>query len=298
MRPNNVIILFLAIVMGGIAAFLARNWIESHSRALAAGDSLGTIVVAAKPLGFGAEVTDDAISEIRWVAKTIPEGAFLNKEDLLKDGRRVVLSPLERGEPVLRSRITGPGQRALLSTLLEEGKRAVTVRVDDVRGVAGFILPGDYVDVVLIAEGTPPQRENYSDILLQHVKVLAVDQLSSERQEQPTVAKAVTVEVTPDQAQKLLLATNIGKLSLILRRPEEAGSDSSRRITERDLGRIDPRNIAAVARPVLPPAPPPVAAPAPPAPPTNTTKVAIVRNNKREEYTVRRVDSSRASAGE
>ena len=225
MRPNNVIILFLAIVMGGIAAFLARNWIESHSRALAAGDLLGTLVVAAKPLGFGAEVMDDAISEICWVAKTIPEGAFLSKEDLLKDGRRVVLSPLERGEPILRSRITGPGQRALLSTLLEEGKRAVTVRVDDVRGVAGFILPGDYVDVVLIAEGTPPQRENYSDILLQHVKVLAVDQLASERQEQPTVAKAVTVEVTPDQAQKLLLATNIGKLSLILRRPEEAGSE-------------------------------------------------------------------------
>jgi pilus assembly protein CpaB len=285
-RPNNLIVLFLAIVMGGIAAFLARNWIESRSRAFAAGDLAGTIVVAAGPLGFGTEVSAESITEIPWIAKSLPTGAFVVKEDLLKDGRRVVLSPLERGEPILRSKITGPGQRALLSSLLDEGKRAVTLRVDDVRGVAGFILPGDFVDVVLIAEDGPPRRENYSEILLQHLKVLAVDQLASERQEQPTVAKAVTVEVTPEQAQKLLLATNIGKLSLILRRPEEANADSGRRVTERDLGRIDARITAEAARP--PPPPPP--AMAAPAQPTNTAKVAIVRNNKREEYTVRRFD--------
>ena len=286
MRPNNVTVLFLAIVMGGVAAFLARNWIESHSHALAAGDSVGTIVVAAAPLGFGAEVSPDSITEISWIAKSLPEGAFVSKDELLKDGRRVVLSPLGRGEPVLRSKVTGPGQRALLSALLEAGKRAVTLRVDDVRGVAGFILPGDFVDVVLIAEDGPPRRENYSEILLQHVKVLAVDQLASERQEQPTVAKAVTVEVTPEQAQKVLLATNIGKLSLILRRPEEAKADSGRRVTERDLGRIDPRTIGETVRP---PAPPPPAITPPPALPTNTAKVAVVRNNKREEYTVHRV---------
>jgi pilus assembly protein CpaB len=288
-RSNNIIILFLAIVMGGIAAFLARNWIESHSRALAAGDSAGTIVVAAQPLGFGAEVNPDSITEIPWMAKSLPNGAFVAKEDLLKDGRRVVLSPVERGEPILRSKITGPGQRALLSSLLDEGKRAVTLRVDDVRGVAGFILPGDFVDVVLIAEDGPPRRENYSEILLQHIKVLAVDQLASERQEQPTVAKAVTIEATPDQAQKLLLATNIGKLSLILRRPEEANADSGHRVTERDLGRIDPRTIGEAARPPTPPPAAPVLAA--PVQPSNTAKIAVVRNNKREEYTVRRIDN-------
>ena len=285
MRPNNFIILFVAIVMGGTAAFLAHNWIESRSRVFAAGDLTGTIVVATEPLGFGAEVSADRITEIPWIAKSLPTGAFVVKEDLLKNGRRVVLSPLEQGEPILRSKITGPGQRALLSSLLDAGKRAVTLRVDDVRGVAGFILPGDFVDVVLIAEDSPPRRENYSEILLQHLKVLAVDQLASERQEQPTVAKAVTIEVTPEQAQKLLLATNIGKLSLILRRPEEAKADSGRRVTERDLGRIDARIAAEVTRP---PPPPVVAAPAPP---TNTAKVAVVRNNKREEYTVRRFDN-------
>jgi pilus assembly protein CpaB len=286
-HTRSVIVLILAIVMGGIAAFLMRNWLESHSRALATSDSIGTIVVAAEPLAFGAELSADRITEIPWVANALPEGAFLAKDDLLKDGRRVVLSAVGRGEPILRPKITGPGQRALLSSLLDVGKRAVTLRVDDVRGVAGFILPGDFVDVVLIAEDTPPRRESYSEILLQHVKVLGVDQLASERQEQPTVAKAVTVEVTTEQAQKVLLAANIGKLSLILRRPEEGNSNPNRRVTERDLGRTDVRSD--VTRQVAAP-PPVVPAPAPAAAPLTNTKVVVVRNNKREEYTVRRTE--------
>jgi len=285
MRINNVVILFLAIVMGGIAAFMARHWLEVHAVTSAAGQNVRTIVVAAQPLAFGATVNDDNIVEIPWAANALPDGAFDNKEEVLKEGRRVVLSPLDRNEPVLRSKITGPGQRGSLSALLEDGKRAVTVRVDDVRGVAGFILPGDFVDVVLIGEDPSSQRESYSDILLHQVKVLAIDQLASERQEQPTVAKAVTVEVTPDQAQKILLASNIGKLSLILRRPGESSADAGRRVTEKDLGRERPRRAA-------PPPPPPPPAPAAAAPtrPTNSVTVSIVRGTKREEYHVRHMD--------
>jgi pilus assembly protein CpaB len=282
-RRSNFLILVVAIVMGGTAALLARNWLESHSRISSAPQSLGTIVVAAKTLSFGATVTEDDVAEVAWAAKTFPEGAFATKQDLLKDGRRVVLSPLARNEPVLRSKVTEPGQRGSLSSLLEAGLRAVTIRVDDVRGVAGFILPGDYVDVVLIAEVGAARRENYSEILLQHLKVLAVDQLVSERQEQPTVAKAVTLEVTQEQAQKVLLATNIGKLSLILRRPAEATTDPTRRVTERDLGDEVVRNV----EPVRPPPPNPVAARVEP---SNTVKVVVVRNLKREEYTVMRSD--------
>jgi pilus assembly protein CpaB len=268
--------------MGGVAAFLARNWLESHDRISANPQPLGTIVVAAKPLSFGAAVTADDVAEVPWAAATFPEGAYNTKEALFKEGRRVVLSPLARNEPVLRSKVTEPGQRGSLSSLLENGLRAVTVRVDDVRGVAGFILPGDYVDVVLIAEGGAAKRENYSEILLQHVKVLAVDQLASERQEQPTVAKAVTLEVTPEQAQKVLLATNIGKLSLILRRPAEANTDPARRVTERDLGGVSVRDVEPVR------APPPAPIAAAPTTPSPTAKVAVVRNLKREEYTVTR----------
>jgi pilus assembly protein CpaB len=284
-RTNHVVILVLAIVMGGIAALWSRYWLVSRSHMSADAAPIGSIVVAAKPLAFGAVVTADNVSEIPWAAAALPEGAFATKDDLLKDGRRVVLSPLAPNEPVLRSKT---GERGSLSSLLQEGKRAVTVRVDDVRGVAGFILPGDFVDVVLIAEDSAARRENYSEILLQNLKVLAVDQLASERQEQPTVPKAVTLEVTPEQAQKILLATNIGRLSLTLRRLTDINLADSRRVTEKDLG--DGRSIVqrVVAPPPAPPPPPAPAAKAPP--PPNTATVAIVRNMKREEYTVRRSD--------
>src|SRR5882757_4555071 len=270
--------------MGGVAALWSRYWLASHSHMAAGAAPIGSIVVAAKPLASGVTVTADNIAEIPWATATLPEGAFATKDDLLKDGRRIVLSPLEPNEPVLRSKTTGPGERGSLSSLLQEGKRAVTVRVDDVRGVAGFILPGDFVDVVLIAEDSAARRENYSEILLQNLKVLAVDQLASERQEQPTVPKAVTLEVTPEQGQKILLATNIGRLSLTLRRLTDISLANSRRVTEKDLG--EGRTI--VERPVVPPPAPAPVVKAPPPPPTNTATVAIVRNMKREEYTVRR----------
>jgi len=287
MRTNNVIVLFLAVVMGGIAAFMARHWLQSQAITPAVGQGVNTIVVAAQPLGFGAALSAENIAEIPWAATAVPDGAFVSKEELLKDGRRIVLSPFDRNEPLLRSKITGPGQRGSLSALLEEGKRAVTVRVDDVRGVAGFILPGDFVDVVLIGEDPASQRENYSEILLHHVKVLAIDQLASERQQQPTVAKAVTVEVTPEQAQKILLANNVGKLSLILRQPGDVNTNLARRVTERDLGRDRPR------RAPPPPAPQPKASPPPAAPPaaarpSDTVTVSIVRGNKKEDYQVKR----------
>jgi pilus assembly protein CpaB len=290
MRTNNVVVLFLAIVMGGIAAFMARQWLQAHAdMSAAASQGASTIVVVTQPLPFGATVSADNITEIPWGAGALPDGAFASKDDILKNGRRVVLSPFNRNEPVLSSKITGPGQRGSLSSLLEEGKRAVTVRVDDVRGVAGFVLPGDFVDVVLIGEDPALQRENYSEILLHHVKVLAIDQLASERQEQPTVAKAVTVEATPEQAQRILLASNVGKLSLILRQPGDVNADSARRVTERDLGRDRPRRAAAPPPPAPPAPPPPPAAAAPPRA-SSTVTVSIVRGNKREDYNVRRTD--------
>src|SRR5258708_13349272 len=96
--------------------------------------------------------------------------------DLLKDGRRIVLTGMERSEMILRPKITAPGQRASLSVLLDEGQRAVTVRVDDVRGVAGFILPGDRVDVMLLrTETRQGETENSPDILLDYVKLPPID---------------------------------------------------------------------------------------------------------------------------
>ena len=284
MRTSTVIILAVAISMGGSAAYLTRSWLKDQTSA--AVQPAGTIVVAAESLAYGTAMTPDNVVEIPWFSNTLPEGAFAVKDDLLNGGRRVVLSPLTRGEAVLRSKITGPGQRASLASLLDEGKRAVTVSVDDVRGVAGFVLPGDFVDIVIIADDGSPKRESYSDILLEHVKVLAIDQVASEGEGQPTVAKAVTVEVTKEQAQKILLATNIGKLSLILARPVESKPDPNQRVSEKDIGRTRPEPV----RP--PPAPPPPPAPVKAAPvaPSNTVKITVVRNGETKEYEVQRTN--------
>lgn len=262
MRRSNLIILLLALAMGTVAAFMARSWIAAHTTHTA---QTGTIVVAAAPLTFGTVLTPDNLTEIPWTGPTLPDGAFAKKADLLKDGRRVVLNAIERSEMILRSKITGPGQRASLSMLLEEGKRAVTVRVDDVRGVAGFILPGDHVDVMLLRSQTQQgETQNSADVLLQNVKVLAIDQLVNEHHDQPkvaTVAKAVTLEVTPEQAEKILLAGNIGKLSLVLRQAGESRVAQNGRITDSDLGfgrrepkepKAQPVAVASADKSVLP----------------------------------------------
>jgi pilus assembly protein CpaB len=124
---------------------------------------------------------------------------------------------------------------------------------------------------VLIRTEGGANGESYSDVILQNMKVLAIDQLVGQQVEQASAAvKAVTLEVAPEEAQKLLLATNIGRLSLILRQPGEAGANAGRRITEKDL--------ADIKIPVAPP----------PEPDLNTSKVVIMRGGKREEYAVRR----------
>jgi pilus assembly protein CpaB len=255
MRGNNLIILLVALVFGGLAAILARNWLVSHTQSTAAE---GTIVIAAVPLAFGTEITAEKVREVPWSSGAPLEGAFINTQELLKDGRRMSLATIARNEPILRSNVTAPGQRATLSSMLDPGKRAVTVRVDDVRGVAGFIQPGDRVDVVLIrTEAESRSNESSSDVILQSAKVLAIDQVTGERTEQPTIAKAVTLEVNPEDAQKILLATNIGRLSLILRQSAEAASDQLHRVTERDLSDTPaPRPSAAAVLPVAQTSPP------------------------------------------
>ena len=269
MRPNSIIILVVAIVMGGVAAFLARSWLLSRTQATPVG---GAVVAAAGHLPFGTPLTENNVIEIPWAAKTVPEGAFTSKQALLKDGRRVTLGTIQPNEPILASRVTGAGQRASLSNLLDPDKRAITIRVDDVRGVAGFILPNDRVDVVLIRSVTDSgARRDYSDLLLQDVKVIAIDQLSSEQKDRPTVAKAVTLEVTPYQAQKISLATNVGHLSLILRKAGDSNVVQDRRVTESDLTVTEPRSQKEP--------PPPPAGPA-------FSDVTIMRNLKSQDYKV------------
>jgi pilus assembly protein CpaB len=296
-RSTNLAILIVAVVLGGLAAFLARSWLQSHSARTDAQKTV-SILVANDTLAFGTPIGVKDVREIAWPAQSRPEGAFTNFAELTKDGRRITLSPFVRDEPIISSKVSAPDQRASLSRVIEKGKRAVTVAVDDVRGVAGFIFPGDFVDVVLTRTDNSNGPQNFSEVILQHVKVLAIDQMAGQRQEHPTVAKAVTVEVDPEQALRILLAANVGKLSLILRQPEEVALAPDAKITDRDLFGGDDSQASVPTNPSLPavqaqpvalqPAdPPPMASPPPaPSPETATRKITVVRSVKSEQYDV------------
>jgi pilus assembly protein CpaB len=239
-RSSTIIMIAFAAVFGLLAVFLAQAWLHSQAEmrarsldAMKKPLAVQTIVVASKPLRFGAELGSMSLREIPWPEEAVPAGAFSKITDLTSNGRRVVLTPIEANEPVLASKITGSGQRATLSAMLGDGMKAVTIRVNDVEGVAGFVLPGDRVDVML----TRQQDKNAaaSDVVLQNVRVLAVDQVADERTDKPSVAKAVTLEVEVMSAQKLALSATVGTLSLALRKAGEATAATTRRITLSDL---------------------------------------------------------------
>jgi pilus assembly protein CpaB len=168
-----------------------------------------------------------------WPDGPLPEGAFAKIDDVLKDGKRIVLTAIEPNEAVLAVKITGAGQRATLSGLVQPGMKAVTIRVNDVDGVGGHVLPGDHVDVALTRQ---LDKENGStQVVLQDVRVLAIDQAADERAANATIAKSVTLEVDTVGAQKLGLASSIGTLSLLLRKAGETASEKSLRVTIKDL---------------------------------------------------------------
>jgi pilus assembly protein CpaB len=192
-----------------------------------------TIVVAAKPLRYGTELTPQVMREIAWPEGALPAGAFATVAAAMKDGRRVVLAAIEQNEPILSVKITGAGQRATLSALVRDGMKAVTIRVNDVDGVGGFVLPGDRVDVVLTRQVDKTSASN--EVVLQNGRVLAVDQSADERADKPAVVKAVTLEVDQVGAQRLSLAATVGSLSLMLRKAGETTADKPRRITLDDL---------------------------------------------------------------
>jgi pilus assembly protein CpaB len=217
-----------------------------------------TVIVAAVPLQYNTPLTPDVLAEVEWPAASVPPGAFTSREALLGAGGRTVLQAIAKAEPILASKITGPGQRGSLSAVITDGMKAVTIRVDDVLGVAGFVQPGDRVDVLLTrndrvsANGRPATGSAYAEALLQGVRVLAIDQVA-ERAGQPKPAKAVTIEVDADGAAKVSLGQEIGRLSLALLRAGAPSYPDYRRIRVEDLGKDKPELRRAPAESADPP---------------------------------------------
>ena len=240
MRTSTIVMIGFAVLFGLLAVFLAQTWLNNQAdermRSLEAQRKAApperTMVVAAKPLRFGDELVAAALREVPWPQEALPPGAFAKIADLTAS-RRVVVLPMEANEAVLASKITGPGQRATLSAVIGEGMKAVTIRVNDVEGVAGFVLPGDHVDVVLTRQSDKDNASN--DIVVQNVRVLAVDQQADARTEKAAVVKAVTLEVSETDAQKLSLAAAVGTMSLLLRKAGETDETRPLRVTLTDL---------------------------------------------------------------
>jgi pilus assembly protein CpaB len=240
-RVSTLIMIGFAAVFGLLAVFLAQVWLNNAAdqqlknleAQRKAAPPARTIVVATKALRFGDELNASALREVAWPEDALPAGAFPKISEILV-GKRIVLAAIDPNEAILRNKITGPGQRATLSAMLGDGMKAVTVRVNDVEGVAGFVLPGDHVDLLLTRND---KGNSLNDVVIQNIRVLAIDQLADERSDKPSVVKAVTLEVSELDGQKVAVAATAGTLSLLLRKAGEMGDEKTRRITLVDIGR-------------------------------------------------------------
>jgi pilus assembly protein CpaB len=296
MRASSILMLLLAVLFGSGAVFVTKVWLDrQRSSMVTTADAdmpaTATVVVARIPLRFGDKLVADNLQEIPWPTSNIPKGAFSTREAMLKDGERYVTTAIEANEPVFTWKITGPGQRATLSSVVEAGKKAVTIRVDDVLGVAGFVLPGDRVDILLTRDA-PNSDGPYVDVLIQGVKVLAIDQLADERADDPKVAKVVTLEVDTEQAQKLTLAAKVGQLSLALRNIAQGKREETRRVGVADLSADMPESGLPESEggeePQVTGSNPEVVYEGT-RPPAYST-IGVMRGTERQEYQVRRSD--------
>jgi len=238
MRNTSLIILAAAVILGLVAVIGVRGVMLSRSGG-GAKVAMTTVVVARKALEFGNELSAEALQEREWPTEAVPEGSFAKIDEVVGSERRVALRSIAVGEPVLKEKVSGFGGRAALSQVIAEGYRAVAVRISDVSGAGGFILPGDKVDVLLTLSVTNDRLDTVTNILLQNIRVLAIDQEADESTGGAIVAKAATIEVLPEDAQRIALATNIGTLSLSLRNTsgeEVVDGKPNKTIRVKDLG--------------------------------------------------------------
>jgi len=212
-NTRTMVVLGIAILSGLVAVLLASRWLNQQSS-----NGVAHVAVANTEISLGQRLTPEMFKLVDWPASSTPSGAF---SEIAKLEGRVAKSSLMRGEPVLEGKLAPLGTKGGLSAVIGEGRRAITVRVNDVIGVAGFALPGNYVDIIVNTQKEGEHKsnidQNISKIVLERILVLAVAQEVGRDDTKPKVVNAVTLEVTPDQAEKLDLARSVGTLSLALR---------------------------------------------------------------------------------
>lgn len=231
------LVIFISVLVGAAAVYFAAVWV-GHQAAIAT----QRVVVAARDLEVGTRLEPEMLQIVDW-----PSGAPLKEPfdatDKVRD--RVINQQVLRGEPILAAKLAQPGEKGGLSAVLETGKRAITVKVNEIVGVAGFALPGNYVDVMV---NTPDDSgKSVSKIVLERIKVLAVAQDVSTSETKARVVNAVTLEVTPQQAEQIDLARSVGSLSLVLRSQADSIASATTGARKTDLFKAQPLPAAASA---------------------------------------------------
>lgn len=273
-------LLFLAIVVGLAAALYAAGWVAQRGNIASS-----KVVVAAVDIELGSKINPQMLATFDWPSGSVPAGAFKDTKELQD---RVVRVGVARGEAILERKLSPPGTTGGLSAVIADGKRAMTVRVNDVVGVAGFALPGNYVDVMVNTQHDRNKGESANQVsltVLEKVLVLAVAQEAGRDETKPKVVSAVTLELSPEDTEKLDLARSVGTLSLVLRNQLDKKNVATTGITRAEL--LKYKEVATVKSPALAPAPMqvamkrPVSRPAPVALPEASDCVEVIRNGTR-----------------
>jgi len=264
----------ISLVLGVVFAAAALFFLFTSKPATVQTAAMPTVpaMVALKDIDYGTKITPELVKIVQWPANSLPKGAITQASDMFEgpNAPRIALRSMAANEIFLQGKVSGFGERPIMSRKVAEGMRAFSVRINDISGVAGFILPGDRVDVMLTRRAKDNEGgELATEYLLQNIVVLGVNQDFSDNREEPQVAKSATLEVSPEDAQKLALGTQVGSLSLALRNYATTDDEKTKRIAAGDLG----EKIAAPA-----PAPKKVTPKAAPAPaPVDTSVYVKVR---------------------
>jgi len=223
----TVIALGLAILFGVVAVILANKWLSSQT----AQDTvmvqervpLTKIVVAAQDLEIGAPLSKENLTLAEWPKSSVPKGAFNNVAEV--EGR-VAVTKLAAGRPLLAAELAAPGSGVGLVALIPNGKRAMSIRVDEVIGVAGFILPNTYVDIIAVGSQTGGTMK--AKTILKRIKVLAIAQETFTEEGKAKVVRTVTLELSPREAEQLALQTHEGGIHLVLRNPLDEAEETAK----------------------------------------------------------------------
>ncbi|HKR88607.1 MAG TPA: Flp pilus assembly protein CpaB [Phenylobacterium sp.] len=232
MRVITIVSLGASAVLGLAALVVAKTVLPNQASAKIPGVAGAPVegvpvVVAAKDMKYGDRVAADSLKLIRMPADVVPQGAFSTVAAVLssdKGGPPVVLTPIAAREPLLPIKLSGPGARPSVAAEIKDGMRAYTVKVSDVSGVGGHALPGDRVDVMMMRDLDPsnPNHNYVSEVVLQDVRVLAIDLNADLASDKPATPATATLELSVADSQKLSVAADLGKLSLALRRTGSA----------------------------------------------------------------------------